>query len=98
VGDWNFLSDEERQKATQAARRPPLTWARVGQITGGTVACWTTAAVCFLAFWVQWRFDLRELAVYGALTLAALFAGAAVGQKVGARFDRKPDGGGERPT
>jgi hypothetical protein len=84
------MPDEERQKATRAARRPPLTWARVGQITGGTIACWTTAAVCFLAFWIQWRFDVCQVAWFGALCLGALFAGAAVGQKVGGAFDRKP--------
>jgi hypothetical protein len=95
VGDWEFISDEERQKSAWKARRPPLTYARIGQITGGTIACWLTAAVCFLAYWLRWKFDPRQLAVSGALCLGALYAGAWVGQKVGAVFDRER-GGGEK--
>ncbi|MBN9523933.1 hypothetical protein J0H58_36395 [bacterium] len=91
MGDWEFISDEERQESSRKARRPPLTYARIGQIAGGAVACWLTAAVCFLAFWLRWKFDPRQIAVSGTLCLGALYAGAWVGQWIGAVFDRKRD-------
>ncbi len=93
MGDWEFISDEERQESSRKARRPPLTYARIGQIAGGTVACWLTATLCFLAFWIRWKFDPCQVAWFGVLCLGALYAGAWTGQRVGAVFDRKRDGG-----
>jgi hypothetical protein len=89
VGNWDFISDEERQASAHKARRPPLTYARIGQITGGTIACWSMVAVCFLAFWLHWKFDPCVITWFGLLCLGALYAGAWVGGKAGAGFDRR---------
>ena len=94
MAEFDFGPPDEVRESVNRARRPRLTYRRIGQLIGGTIGVFVGIAAAIVALG-SYPGKVKALVVAFGYLVAGLFGGAAVGGYLASYLDRSAAGTGE---